>query len=335
MLSRRSSVLVFLFWLTTMGWLVRTKILPSLLVGRPPNYQQIAAEQPALPDEVEWQISLHGRRLGWASTRLERTSDGVIEFHNRVHLVRLPLAELAPPFLAWLLERVEGGDDAFGVQIGMDAASMLQVDPLGRPIGFQSQAGFGQRYSGAPERDLLEAPDFLVTVRGTVEREHLRLYVRYGDTVSQTSHWLPPDALVSDALAPLGRLPGLRVGQTWSVPIYSPFRAPSLSLDLLHARVVREDLIEWQGRLMQALLVEYYGDAGGGLSSSRSPRARVWVAPDSRVLRQELSLAGDWLRFDRVPETIGKSREPQNGNANTKGAAPPKGFQRQPGVSSP
>lgn len=316
MFSRRSSVLVFLFWLTTMGWLVRTKILPSLLVGRPPNYQQIAAEDSALPDEVEWQISLHGRKLGWASTRLERTSDGVVEFHNRVHLVRLPLAELAPPFLAWLLERVEGGEEALRVQIGMDAASMLQVDPLGRPIGFQSRAGFGHRYSGALERDLLESPDFLVTIRGTVEREHLQLYVRYGDTVSQSCHWLPPDALMSDALSPLGRLPGLRVGQTWSMPVYSPFRAPSLSLDLLHARVVREDLIEWQGRLVHALLVEYHGDAGGGLSSSRGPRARAWVAPDSRVLRQELSLAGDWLRFDRVPETNGKLRRQKSGKAH-------------------
>lgn len=323
MFSRKSSLLVFLFWLITMGWLVRTKILPSLLVGRPPNYQQIAAEDPALPDEVQWQISLRGRKLGWANTRVERTNDGVLEFHNRVHLVRLPLAELAPPFLAWLLERVEGGNEALRVQIGMEAASMLQVDPLGRPIGFQAQAGFGQRYPGAPERDLLESPDFLVTIRGTVERDRLQLYIRYGDTVSHTSHWLPPDALVSDALAPLGRLPGLRVGQTWSVPIYSPFRAPSLSLDVLHARVVREEPLEWHGQIVHALLVEYYGDAGSGLSTGRSPRARAWVAPDSRVLRQELSLAGDWLRFDRVPESNGTLWHHKSGNANHKRAALP------------
>jgi hypothetical protein len=311
MFSRRSSVLVVVFWLAAMSWLVRTKILPSLLVGRPPSYQQIAASGPAQADEVTWQISLHGRKLGWARTRLDRTIDGVLEFHNRVHLERLPLAELAPPFLAWLLQRVDDGEHALRLHIGMDATSMLQVDPLGRPIGFQSQAGFGHRPPEAPARDLLETPDFKVTLRGTVEGEHLRLYIRYGETVSQTSHWLPPDALMSDALAPLGRLPGLRVGQTWSVPVYSPFRSPSLPLDLLHARVVRDEPIEWHGRLVHALLVEYHADAGSNLSNGRGPRARAWVAPDGRVLRQELSLAGAWLRFDRVPERVRTASTPQ------------------------
>jgi len=304
MWPHRSSVLVVLFWLATVSWLVSTKILPSLLVGRPPTYQQIAAQDPAQPDVVSWHISLHGRNLGWASTRLERTSDGVVEFHNRVHLVRLPVAELAPPFLAWLLQRVEGGDEALRIQLGMDAASMLQVDPLGRPIGFQSRAAFGQRPPHAPDDDLLERPSLMLTVRGTIEGDRLRLMIRYGDTVTQSSYWLPPDALVSDALAPLGRLPGLRVGQTWSVPVYSPFRSPSSSLDLLYARVVREEPIEWQGHVLHALLVEYGADAGSGLSRDRGPRVRAWVAPDSRVLRQELSLAGSWLRFERMPDAL-------------------------------
>lgn len=335
MFSRRSSVLVFLFWLCTMGWLVHTKILPSFLVGTPPNFQQIAAEDSAQPAEIAWQISLRGVELGWASTRWDRTIDGVIEFQNRVHLVRLPLAELAPPFLAWLLERVDEGDRALRLHIGMDAASTLQVDPLGRPIGFQSQAGFGQRPPNAPDQDLLESPDFLITVRGTVEGDHLRLYIRYGETVSQTLHWLPPDALLSDALAPLGRLPGLRIGQTWSVPVYSPFRSPALSLDLLHARVVRKDLISWQGQPMHALLVEYHGDAGRGLPTGRSPRARAWVAPDGRVLRQELSLAGAWLRFDRLPDNTPTTSAPLRAGTESSGNALSKQSHSEQGATSP
>ena len=143
MWPRRSSVLVVLFWLATVSWLVSTKILPSLLVGRPPTYQQIAAQDPAQSDVVSWHISLHGRNLGWASTRLERTSDGVVEFHNRVHLVRLPVAELAPPFLAWLLQRVEGGDEALRIQ-------------LGKVLGHFNQASHGAIFVAAA--DLLATP---------------------------------------------------------------------------------------------------------------------------------------------------------------------------------
>ena len=47
--SRWYSVAVVLLWLATMGWLVSQKVLPSLVIGEPPDYQAILAVQRGAP----------------------------------------------------------------------------------------------------------------------------------------------------------------------------------------------------------------------------------------------------------------------------------------------
>ena len=51
-------------------------------------------------------------------------------------------------------------------------------------------------------------------------------------------------------------------------------------------------------------VVTYRGDAGSGLSSTRTPMSRVWVAMNGNVLQQEIMLAGVRVQFIRIPDDV-------------------------------
>ncbi len=112
--------------------------------------------------------------------------------------------------------------------------SRFDLDPLGRLVGFES----GVRVAG-----LIDA----IKVQGVVEGTNLKLSIQSGDFREKMERYLPPNALMTDELSPQSRLPGLRVGQSWTVPMYSPFRAPNDPLEVLQAVVEREDNITWNG----------------------------------------------------------------------------------------
>ena len=67
---------------------------------------------------------------------------------------------------------------------------------------------------------------------------------------------LPSDALLSDILSPQMRLPGLRLNQTWTVPVYSPFM-PDKPLEIIRATVERHGALYLErdhgGRLVRRL----------------------------------------------------------------------------------
>jgi hypothetical protein len=113
--------------------------------------------------------------------------------------------------------------------------------------------------------------------------------------------YLPQDALVGDALSPQTRLPKLRVGQTWTVPVYSPFRPPRCPLEILQATVERNEGITWNGRKVEAWLVVYSSDPGAGLDSAKTSRGKLWVRHDGTVLKQELMILSSRLSFVRLP----------------------------------
>jgi hypothetical protein len=96
--------------------------------------------------------------------------------------------------------------------------------------------------------------------------------------------------LVLDAFSPPDRLPELRVGQTWQVPMVNPL---TRQIDILEARVARRDFITWGHQAMAAFVVEQR--APGGLT------ARCWVRPDGLVVRQEVPMIWTSIRFEREP----------------------------------
>ncbi len=301
MYSRWFNLVVVLLWLTTMGWLVQTKVLPPLLVGEPPSYQTILDPRHPQPP-VGWRLDMNDRPVGWALTTIDFQPDGIMEIGSHVHFDELPLDEMTP---VWLRSLLRWMDEPLLRQT-MDARSALLLDPLGRLTRFESTVDIG------PAKDL-------ISLTGEVVGSQVLLSVRSGEFLYRSEAPLPSEALVGDALQPQARLPGLRQGQSWTVPVYSPLRPPNRPLEMLYAEVEGDDLLAWEGGMERVWLVVYRSDPAASPAGRRETRGRLWVRRDGTVLKQEVSLFGSRLTFSRLPEhevpalqeAAGAKRSPQ------------------------
>lgn len=283
--NHQFNVIVVLFWCATMTWLVVGKILPPLRIGEPPNYASIL-DEPEDAAPVCWSIRLQDRTIGWAANKTVRRPDGITDLYSRVYLGEFPWEHLAP---SWLTSVLKGVFDHFGDldELDVDKKTRLVIDPLGRLVEFESLVRIAH---------LADA----IKVQGQIEGSTLKLSVQSGDLPYKMERYLPPNALTGDEISPQVRMPGLRVGQTWTVPLYSPFRAPNSPLEILHAVVEREDHLTWGGQSVPCRVIVYRGDPGASLADDEA-RGRVWVNLDGMVLRQEVALLTSHLHFIRLP----------------------------------
>jgi hypothetical protein len=275
---------VVLFWLATMSWLIVAKVIPPLVVGQPPTYRSIVAAEGQTPkgQQSAWVLSWNDREVGWATTETKLGKQELTELLSRVHVGKLALDELMPLRLGSLF-------DAHGGVLSLDADSTVAIDPLGKLDSFWSRVSLGEWLD-------------LIRVQGSVVGNQMELTVRSGDFVYNTRNYIAADALLGDVLSPQTRLPNLRIGQRWTVPIFSPFRPPNTPMQVLQASVEREEVLIWDNRGVLTNVVQYRSDEGSGLSFSKEPQGRVWVRRDGLVLQQELQVMSSWLRFVRVPE---------------------------------
>jgi hypothetical protein len=264
-----------------MSWLMVRKVLPPLLVGEPPSFQKIVAAQ-KLELPVGWDIFLNDRRLGWAVTRTTPQPGGETELRGHLHFDRLPVAEMTPGWLHTLLNLVEQRQAA----ITLDTRSTATISAQGRLSQFQS----------AVRIDPLEDS---IRLCGRVEKNRLMLTVTTADFRYQTETYLPPDALLGDALSPQTQMPGLHLGQKWTVPIYSPLRPANSPLEILQATVEDQVPIYWDHD-QDVWLVVYRSDSGFSFSRSPLPRGRLWVCHDGTVLKQEVAVLDSRLIFVRM-----------------------------------
>ena len=113
---------------------------------------------------------------------------------------------------------------------------------------------------------------------------------------------LSTNALAGDSLSPQVCLPGLREGQTWKVPSYSPLRPPNNPVEMLTATVEGLEPFDWNGRPEEVWLVVYRADSGLGMGIDKTPRGRLWVRPDGTVLGQQVMMLDCKLMFVRLPD---------------------------------
>jgi hypothetical protein len=270
-------------WLLTTTWLLVAKVLPPLLVGEPPNYRTIiSADQRKPRPPVWWSIRWNDKPLGWAASDIVHSPDRMSEFHGRVFLRELPLVEMLPPLVNALVKPVFSSAEA----VDLDARNRMNIDPLGRLSSFDTHVHI------ASIRDAIR-------IEGTVEGSKLKLMFRLGDLSEPSERYLPSDALVTDEFTPQAYLPGLRVGQTWTMPSYSPLRPTGDPMEILQATVERTEDILWDGNTVEAHLVVYRADPGAGLLTVGEPRGRLWVRADGLVMRQEISIMNTKLLFTR------------------------------------
>jgi hypothetical protein len=278
------SVAVVGLWLTTMGWLVVKKVVPAFRIGSPPSYDEIVKDQiKAAP--VGWRMS-GGTASGWALTDTKPQATQLNEIRGRVHF-DMALKDLMPGLLQPIVRFLEKPPETLRI----DARSVLTIDPLGRLVRFDSAVR-------------LEPFNETIGLKGVVEEgRKLQLAVRIGNKPIQTPKeiQLPSDALLSDVLSPQMRLPGLRLNQTWTVPVYSPFM-PDKPLEIIHATVERLEPYTWSGTTENVWYVVYRGDAGSAMGGEPPTRGEVWVRPDGVVLQQKVMLFDAPLLFVRMTD---------------------------------
>jgi hypothetical protein len=192
------------------------------------------------------------------------------------------------------------------VAFGADVTSSLLVDALGQPASFQSKLVLGD----SPVAGLIEESGpfvFKVFVMGVVEGKKLRLDIKVsinqGDFAYEPTVYIHPGAVLGDAFSPQSMLPGLRVGQRWTVPVYNPLVDQVAPVEVLQAHVAEEETLLWAGRSVSTLVVVLRADSGGSLSNQRLERGRMWVAAGGLVLRQEAMLGSSRIVFERLPDS--------------------------------
>jgi hypothetical protein len=84
--------------------------------------------------------------------------------------------------------------------------------------------------------------------------------------------------------------------------MYNPLRPPNRPIEVLYAKVEREEPIVWNGAAVRTAVVSYRSDPGGGLDTGQPPQGRAWVRSDGMVLKQEVLVYSSRLTFVRVPE---------------------------------
>ncbi|MCC6126776.1 MAG: hypothetical protein IT426_17575 [Pirellulales bacterium] len=283
--SRTFSTTVCLFWLVSMTWLVSQKVLPALRIGQPPNYRTILEAQKQIP-VVGWRLAFNHRELGWALTETKQQENGITEIGSRVHFDELPLAELTS-----LMSRVFNRMlENHAARLSLDTRSSLLIDPLGKLARFDSTI-----HTNA-------IPDS-VRIQGVVEGSQLRITIRFKEFSKELKDiYLPQNALLGDALSPQSQLPNLCEGQTWTVPSFSPFRSANAPLEIQIAKVEGRELITWNDEIIDAWIVVYQHDPGRGFVNNQTPRDKLWVADDGRVLKQEATIFDSSMTFTRMTD---------------------------------
>lgn len=280
--ARWFNVVVVVFWLSTMTWLLVSKVLPPLRAGQPPVYRELSADRSAAP--VAWEILWNQKSVGWAASRTDPAPGDGWRQASKVHFERFPLRELLP---TWLRSTGMIGDEFSA--LSMDLDSSVWLDAKGGLERFESSIRLAQTSE-------------VIHVEGKLDGHDLDLAVRSGDVTYPTRMYLPAASSLSDEFSPPAELRGLSRGQTWTMPVFSPLRPPNSPLEILQATVERDEILVWNGQAMSTWVVVYRSDSGSGRSGASEQRGRVWVRPNGQVLKQEVTVFRSQLHFVRLDE---------------------------------
>jgi hypothetical protein len=311
---RRYTVAIIAFWLAASGWLFYREIWPQLRPGEPPSYtiDQVdeARQQPIRWTIYEAETGREGppKELGRVETQVTYRERG--ETYRREHGETRGRERD---------EAVDGPrDDTYELWCKV---KFINVG------GSDLQLVLEDTYRITRDGDLREIIAEVLITSGRVDwfRAHLEGPVRDGRFVLEGWTDRPDDrgrrqksalktepvqvpgrGSVMNQLHPVNRMPGLRLGQHWHVPLFDPLRValsgassddPLLGPALfflkqlgqnsqlqpreLQAEVQSERVtLVWDGQDQSCLLIDYH--AGAELV------ARTWVrARDGLVLQQE------------------------------------------------
>jgi hypothetical protein len=294
-------LVVCVLWLTSMVWLVSTKVLPRSVPQESPNHRLVGPGTDALPERVRWQIEYRRQIIGTAMTTIIRPSDGSPVVDTVVNLDQVPLGEMLEQVVGiWPLIAQAAGVYDQNLQVSLHVGTRMHFDRFGNLLFFHSDVGLDQTMD-------------VLRVRGRmIAEDRLQLIVSAG-TGLPASAWggktdllkhelqVSPDALIVDGLSPHPRLANLRVGQEWSMQSVRAF-APGSPLRTIRARVEREQLVAWDRDMERMHVVLMEDVSPQGLTTTHDAKVRLWVRSDGSVVRQQMELAGLVIDFQRLPD---------------------------------
>ena len=270
--------IVVTLWAGTMSWLMVARILPPFFHGEPPTHGTL------VHDPVCWEIQYNGQPVGNAVSQAVPGAMSTTEIHSRIKIDGIEVRELAPQWMSSLVRSLGA--------VSLDTRSVFVLDSLHNLASFSTKV------------KLNDLP-VIMRVRGKVEGSELKLTIQSGDvTHAPVSYPIPSYSSLSSELIPDPKMLQVYVGRKWQQEVYSPFRPPGNSLEILEAEVVEERHIEHRAERVHARKIEYRSLSTAGVNADNRLRAVVWVAEDGMVLRQDVYLMDAKLRFERCLEPL-------------------------------
>jgi hypothetical protein len=259
-----------------MSWLMVARILPPFFHGEPPTHGKMVREP------VCWEIEYEGRSVGRAMSQAVPGTMGTTEIHSRILINGIDIRELVPQLLGNVVRSLGS--------VSLDTRSVFVLDSLNNLSSFNTKV----KVNDLP---------VVMKVRGKVDGAELKLTITSAGVTHPTmSYPVPSNSTLTSELIPDPKMLQVYVGRKWQQEVYSPFRAPGDSLEILQAEVVEERFIDHRGEQTRARKIEYRSLSAAGVAADNRLRAVVWVADDGTVLRQDVFLMNAKLRFERCTE---------------------------------
>ena len=249
--NRWLAVAISAFWVVMMTMLLERDILPHWKLNQRPDLIAVAKAEPNL-EPVRWAVMQGEDRVGTAETEWVKHSDGWMEFRGQLEFKEIP-------FTSGMAPMTGSG--------GLRWQSSFHISPEGNMQQFDIFV-----YQGEPKPTM--------TVLGKLDGDIMKVVFRTSAFTHEEQFYYEPHSLMMTLLAPIDKLPNLRVGQTWQHHVMNPI--PMLGgSETVRCEVTCEQVITWRGDPVPTLVVEQtYGQM----------KARCWVAHDGTVLRQEVPI---------------------------------------------
>lgn len=271
---RLVSLAILIFWTIAAGALFTRDLLPTFLLGPPPDLRTIAhSDAPAGP--TRWSIlagddgkGLNLRSVGQITTETLRKRDGWVRFTSQ----------------AWLdsgeLLRGTAFETPQTERIGVVGSA--EIDSTGNLQNFRVGVKLDER--GGPE---------VLSLDGRLKKDMLEITTRGPINFLSGTQNLPyrPRGIVQNSLGPLDRMPGLQVGQAWETQVISPLTG---AIQRCSVEVVGTEHIIWGSTPVMTMKV---------VTKMAPISAATWVRPDGLVLRQEVPIPHRIkLVLERLPD---------------------------------
>ncbi|QDT69133.1 hypothetical protein MalM25_20610 [Planctomycetes bacterium MalM25] len=274
--NRLYTAAVVVFWLGAMTWLVTDRILPPFFGGDAPTTRVANQLEP-----VAWRIEMDGRPCGEAVLQALAGDSDIREVHSLIQLDRIEAPEAAPFWMRPMFKSLR--DLSFRIR------TVSTFGSLGGLSSFKTKMELNQA----------DAP---IRVNGSISGETLSLNVRIGELNKRSKHPWPKNATLGGEMTPAARLLPLWEGRSWTQEIYSPFASPKEPLEMIEATVSDRIRLSDGAENTEVWIVEYRATEKTGSTDKGRLRARLFVAEDGRVLKQEAFLLGSSVTFLRRSE---------------------------------